>query len=185
MRALRGAAAALIAVLFASTAHTLSGGGAPPLWLVAAVTILATPVCIALVGRRRRLTTLAAAVAAAQLALHGAFAAVGDAAPAAGHHHDMAMLGAAAVDPAAATMTLGHALAALASLVVLAWGEALVAAVARGIRRLLPLLLTVPAPHPIALPRVGSARAHAPAPVFLVSVTRRGPPARLAPASFA
>lgn len=189
VRALRGTAAAAIAVLFASTAHTLSGGGAPPLWLVAAITILAAPLCIALVGRRRSLPGLAVAVAVAQLALHAAFAAVGGAAPLVGygpHQHALSpfdgALAIAAVDPAAAAMTLGHAAAALVTIVVLAWGERLLAAIAHGIRRLLrPAPPIVPA-RPTAAPLIASPCREFVAAAFLDCVRRRGPPARCAPA---
>lgn len=191
VRALRGTAAAAVAVLFASTAHTLSGGDAPPLWLIVGVTILAAQLCIALVGRRRTLIGLGLAVAAAQLALHAAFAAVGAAAPAAtrgptldGHEHVMPMLGVTAADPAAATMTLGHVLAALVTFVVLAWGEAVVAAIARGIRHVLARVPAHATTPPTTTPGLAPAPVHAPAPVFLACVTRRGPPARSALASF-
>ncbi len=196
VRALRGTAAAAVAVLFASTAHTLSGGDAPPLWLILGVTILAAPLCIALVGRRRSLARSGLAVAAAQLALHAAFAAVGAAAPAdapaampgsalRGHEHVMAMLGATTMDPAATTMTIGHGLAALVTFVVLAWSEAAAAAISRGIRHLLRRVPAHAAPHPAATPPVASAPAPVPAAVFLACVTRRGPPAHSALASFA
>lgn len=188
LRALRGSAAAAIAVVLAATAHTLSGGEPPPPWLVVAVTILAAPLCTLLVGRRRSLAGLAAAVAAAQLALHGAFAAVGAAAPAMGatpdgtHHHGALLLPAlAALDPAATTMGAGHALAAVATLAVLAWGEGLLAGVARGIRRLLapPAMPALPRPlgtRTVFLSRRGAASA------LLHVVTRRGPPTPLATA---
>lgn len=185
VRALRGSAAAAIAVLFASTAHTLAGGIAPPAWLVVSVTILAAPLCVALVGRRRSVVRLSAAVITAQVALHTAFAAIGSAAPAAmpaGHHHLLLPL-VASVDPAAATMSAGHALAAVATIVTLGWGERMLAAIARGIRRLLTLA-PQSAPHPHAAPASFSAPPRAVAAVSGHSVSRRGPPARFAP-SFA
>ena len=46
--------AASVAVVVSATAHTLSGGGAPPAWLLVAVALLATPVAVALVGDRPR-----------------------------------------------------------------------------------------------------------------------------------
>ncbi len=194
LRALRGTAAAAVAVLFASTAHTLSGGDAPPFWLIVGVTILAAPLCVALVGRRRTLIGLGGAVVLAQLALHTACAAVGTASPAAGavggHHPLMTRVGAVAdaataMDPAATTMTLGHAVAALVTFVVLAWGEAAAAAIARGIRHVLRHVPVRTAAHPIAPVRVDAAPVHAPAAPFLACVTRRGPPAQSALASFA
>lgn len=188
LRVLRGSAAAAVAVVLAATAHTLSGGEPPPAWLVVAVTILAAPPCTFLVGRRRSLAGLAAAVAAAQLALHGAFAAVGAASPAAGmtpdgaHHHGALLLPAlAALDPAATTMGAGHAFAAVATLAVLSWGESLLVTVARGIRRLLAPTATPALPRPLETRTVFLSRRGA-ASALLHVVTRRGPPTRLATA---
>ena len=185
IRALRGTAAAAIAVLVASTAHTLAGGVAPPAWLVVAVTILAAPLSVALVGRRRSVLRLSAAVVTAQVALHAAFAAIGSAAPAsmpAGHHH-LALPPDVSVDPAATTMSVGHALAAIVTIVILAWGERMLAAIARGIRRLLALA-PHRLPHPHEVPTSFLQTPRAIAAVALHSVSRRGPPARFAP-SFA
>lgn len=184
LRVLRGAAAAAIAVLFAATSHTLSGGTAPPVWLVVAVTLLAVPVCVGFVGRRPRLPRLAVSVGAAQIGLHTAFAAVGGAAPVAlrgGHDHllrpaaAMSPLSGMPVDHAAATMTFGHVLAGFATLVVLAWGERLVGAIALGIRRLLRRALVAPrlgaVVRSLLLARLGG-----PAAAFLDCATPRGPP---------
>ncbi|MBN9178368.1 MAG: hypothetical protein J0I43_13520 [Microbacterium sp.] len=187
LRALRGCAAAAIAVLIASTAHTLSGGEAPPFWLALAVTILAAPVCVALIGprpgRARGLPRLGAAVVAAQLALHGAFAAVGDGAPSlasAGHHHaiDLGAL-VAGGQSVAAGMTLGHALAAVLTFVVLAWGERLVAIVARGIRQLLRRTLPALRPHRAVITSTGHVAPHLTS-RLVHCASRRGPPQRLA-----
>ncbi|WP_448257784.1 hypothetical protein [Microbacterium aurum] len=182
-RALRGFAAASVAVVVSATAHTLSGGGAPPAWLLVAVALLATPVAVALVGDRPRPLRLGAAVALAQAALHLAFAAVGTAAPvAAGHVHGGTALGAgpvaqAHVMHAPSGMMLGHAIAAVVTVVLLARGERMLAALARGIRRLLPR----PA-APTLVPRAPRVRTLAPLPVTVpalppFSLSRRGPPA--------
>ena len=193
-RAVRGTVAAGTAVLIAGTAHTLSGGGAPPAWLMVGIAILAAPLCMLLVGRRASRRGLAAAVAAAQLALHAAFAAVGSAAPTAptagGAHDAMAAHAAhthllpfltntaSALDPAASLMTLGHAVAALVTFAALAWGERLLAAVARGILRVLrPARAPRPA-RPASAPALFLPRHTAAEALFLHSVTRRGPPER-------
>jgi len=190
-RALRGTAAAAVAVVLASTSHTLAGGGAPPPWLLLAVTILASPLSVALVGRRRSLPRLAAAVVIAQVALHAAFAAVGTAAWGAGnathggHQHAIAPLDLAVASPAVTTvgasMVLAHIVAAAATVVLLAWGEQMLAAIASGIRRLLRLA-PVPAAHGPrhAPPSVFLPRRTALAAVFPHSVSRRGPPTRIA-----
>lgn len=191
VRAVRGTAASAIAVLFAATAHTLAGGHAPPVWLVLGVAVLAAPLCVMLVGRRRSLIGLAAAVGSAQAVLHVLFSLVGDgsgaAAPLAHHVHGLPAIplasasgGASAATGAvslfdAVMMILGHASAALVTFAVLAWGEHLAAAIARGIRRLFGRM---PTPHlraPVATTTVMVPRcAHVAA--FLLCVTRRGPP---------
>jgi len=74
-------------------------------------------------------------------------------------------------------MTLGHALAAVLTVVALAWGERMLRAIARGIRRLLRVL-PEPAPHRTLPPAVFLPRRTAIAAVFFHSVSRRGPPAR-------
>lgn len=176
-RVIRGSAAALIATVIASTAHTLSGGGAPPVWLLLAVTALASPIAVALIGSRPSLPRLAATVALAQIMLHTAFAAVGTDAPAqlSGHAHGLVPLGEAVASPATG-MTAGHVAAAVVTTLLLATGERMLAALGRGIRRLLRL----PATRALALRAPGR-----PAPVvrrvhaalILTSVSRRGPPA--------
>ena len=188
LRALRGSAAAAVAVLIASTAHTLSGGEAPPLWLALAVMILAAPVCVALIGshadRAGGLPRLGLAVAAAQLTLHTAFAAVGDQAPGvtrAGHHHTIDLGALVAGDEPAATVTatmiVGHAVAAVFTFVVLAWGERLAAVIARGIRRLLRRALPALRARTAAVAPTGHRAPHLTS--RLVHCTRRrGPPLR-------
>lgn len=185
-RALRGSAAAAVATTIAATAHTLSGGGAPPLWLLIAVTALAAPVSVALVGQRRSIVRLGIAVLAAQAVLHVAFSAVGTSAPAGlssprgAHDHAAMALSAASTGTAAAmtaTMAAGHVLAALATIVLLAFGERMLAAIARGIRHLLPRLPAADAPRPTAPLAAAHTLLAAIAAAFLTSVGRRGPPA--------
>lgn len=180
-RAVRGSAAAAVATTFASTGHTFAGGEVPPLWLLLAVTVLASPVAVALVGRRRSFPRLAAAVAAAQVALHASFAAVGTSAPtASGTHTHMAMpaLGdAPTMAHTSSGMIVGHIAAAIVTIAVVAYGERLLAMIARGLRRLLARSVdVVPADHPrIPTP---AHRTHAGvAALFLSALTRRGPPA--------
>ncbi len=188
LRALRGSAAAAIAVLIASTAHTLSGGDAPPFWLTFAVTILAAPVCVALVGSHTRRThalpRLGLAVAVAQLALHTAFAAVGGQGPAgarAGHHHaiDLSAL-VTGGEPGAtvtATMLAGHVVAALFTFVALAWGERLAAVIARGVRRLLSRTAPTHRARSATVPPTGHRAPHLTS-RLVHCARRRGPPLR-------
>lgn len=182
-RAVRGTVAAGTAVLIAGTAHTLSGGGAPPAWLMVGIAILAAPLCMLLVGRRASRRGLAAAVAAVGSAAPTAPTAGGahDAMAAhAAHTHLLPFLTntASALDPAASLMTLGHAVAALVTFAALAWGERLLAAVARGILRVLrPARAPRPA-RPASAPALFLPRHTAAEALFLHSVTRRGPPER-------
>ena len=85
---------------------------------------------------------------------------------------------ASALDPAASLMTLGHAVATLVTFAALAWGERLLAAVARGILRVLrPARAPRPA-RPASAPALFLPRHTAAEALFLHSVTRRGPPER-------
>ncbi|MFT3798583.1 hypothetical protein [Microbacterium sp.] len=175
-RALRGVAAASIATMLAATAHTLSGGGAPPPWLVLAVTALTAPLAVALVGRRRSIVRLAAVVAVAQGGLHLAFAAVGPAELGAiGHVHGGAVLEATAALPGADPMTIGHATAAIVTTAILAWGERMLAALAHGIVRLLGRM-PAPTPPPSFTAPATARLDVVPVRVPLLSLTRRGPP---------
>ena len=74
-RAARGALAAAIAIATAATAHTLAGDGAPPVWLLLAVTALAAPLAVWLTGRALSTWRTAAIVILSQTLLHAAFAA--------------------------------------------------------------------------------------------------------------
>ena len=174
-RAVRGTVAAGTAVLIAGTAHTLSGGGAPPAWLMVGIAILAAPLCMLLVGRRASRRGLAAAPTAPTAGgAHDAMAAH------AAHTHLLPFLTntASALDPAASLMTLGHAVATLVTFAALAWGERLLAAVARGILRVLrPARAPRPA-RPASAPALFLPRHTAAEALFLHSVTRRGPPER-------
>lgn len=177
LRVLRGSGAAFVATTIAATAHTVSGGGAPPAWLLLAVIILATPIAATLIGARPSAWRLTAAVAAAQVLLHTAFAAIGTDAPAAlhGHSHDLISLAAVAA-PGAASMTAGHLIAAALTIALLATGERMLTALARGIRRHLRVPSVTVRPiaavvrQDFAHPRPHSA-------LVLTSVSRRGPPA--------
>lgn len=183
-RALRGAAASGVAVVVAATSHTIGGGATPAPWLVLTTALLAWPAATALVGRRPSTLRIAAAVAVAQMLLHAAFAAVGGTGPRRarlGHDHaaalwDAAMpaAGMAHADPA---MLGAHLVAAVLTTILLAHGEALLRAVARGVRRLLGRRAFAPAP--VARPRTLAAAApRVTASVVLLSVvSRRGPPA--------
>lgn len=200
MRAVRGVASAAVSTTVAATAHTLAGGGAPPWWLVLAATLLAAPLAVALVGAAAAPTArhaeqapsrgqpgallrTASVVLVAQGLLHVAFASVGSSAPhAAAGHHGTAH-GATGIAPLAAGghlhldagMIAAHIVAAAVTVLLLARGEAILARVARGLRRL--LRTAVPRMPQAPSPRAVAREATLPAPVFLLTLSRRGPPA--------
>ncbi|MBD7957079.1 hypothetical protein H9651_05480 [Microbacterium sp. Sa4CUA7] len=156
-RALRGTAAATIATLVAATAHTLSGGGAPHPLLLIAVAALAAPPAVWLAGRRAAWWRTAGVVAGAQALFHGAFALVGDAHPLPSSHAHHRQVDIASLPPLVmidgdATMTIGHLLAALVTILAVLRGEQLVRRIARGLRRHISRL-AVTLPSPIARPR--------------------------------
>lgn len=188
LRALRGAAAAAIAVLLAAVSHTIGGGVAPSALILIGVAALAWPITTALVGRRLSPAGLAAAVVTAQAALHVVFAftsSIGAAGAslaqaATSHQHGQLLLGGA--DSVAqvvlpnAPMLAAHAAAAVASFVLLFGGERMLRTVAAWTLRLLGRA-TPAAPAVFSVPRATFADALAPAVRLVRGVFhRRGPP---------
>ena len=197
LRALRGASAAAIAVLFAAVSHTIGGGSAPSLGILFGVSAIAWPVTTALVGRRLRPAGLAAAVVVAQAALHTAFALTSSIGGSAGaaldgvtvHQHGHVVLDAAGsvaqIVLPSAPMLAAHALAAIASFVLLFAGERMLRTVAAWTLRLIGRV-TVTTTASTSVPRASFAEA--PAPVIRIVrgvVRRRGPPLQWGDASVA
>lgn len=195
LRALRGASAGAIAVLLAAVSHTIGGGAAPSPVILFGVAALTWPITTVLVGRRLRPAGLAAAVVIAQAALHIVFA---FASSATGLHqttHDHANpYGHVLLDPAGAVaqvvlpdaaMLTAHALAAVASFVLLFSGERMLRAVAAWTLRLLRRA-NVAVPSAFAVPRATFADAPAPSLRIVRGVVhRRGPPLSWGDASVA
>lgn len=184
-RALRGTIGAAVATTVAATAHTLSGGTAPPLWLLLAVTLLAAPVAVACTGRRPSLWRTSTVVAISQLLLHVAFATVGATGPggAAGHVHGTAVLlqdsavgggTALAIDP---LMAAGHALAAVVTILLISHGERAVRTIAAGLRELAARIAIPSSALPVGVPALAFGRAAPIAAVRVTSLSGRGPPA--------
>jgi hypothetical protein len=184
VRALRGIAASAITVLFAATAHTLAGGGAPSPFLVFVAATLAAPVAVLLVGKRASLMRTSAAVLSAQVVFHTAFALFGGTSgvrftSGVGAHAHMAthMVTTGSAPMAHDSMSAAHIVAALLTIAALHRGERMLRALGRGIQRLLPLRITR-APHPLSV-RVVRATFTPPtvrAAIFVAAVGRRGPP---------
>ncbi|WP_018772497.1 hypothetical protein [Arthrobacter sp. 131MFCol6.1] len=136
LRFVRGWAAAVAATFIAALSHVLSGGPAPETSVLVLSLALSGLVCTALAGRVLSLWRLCTAVVVSQGLFHGLFSlgsassAAGTAFPAPGHAgHTVAFAsgsrlpGAMAMDQASPLMWAGHALAALATIVVLRHGE--------------------------------------------------------------
>ncbi len=188
LRALRGASAAVIAVLLAAVSHTFGGGAAPSLAVLLGVSALAWPVTTVLVGRRLRPSGLAAAVLVAQAALHAVFALTsGVGAPTRGslhgpalHQHGQVLIDTVGSVPQlvlpSPPMLTAHALAAIASFVLLFAGERMLRTVAAWTLRLLDRA-TVTAAGSFPVPR--ATFPDVPAQLIEIArgvVRRRGPP---------
>ncbi|GAA2176544.1 hypothetical protein GCM10009846_30760 [Agrococcus versicolor] len=198
VRALRGLVVALLATFAALLSHVSAGGAVPGLVGIVVPTVLAILACVLLSGRVHSLWRLIPSVAASQLLFHALFVlgtpAASLATSGAGHagHSDAQMAAALAAAPTAAsahamhgdgTMWLHHALAAIATIALIARGERALARLASFaffvLRRLVAVLVPVRPPSTVALaatwaqPRTWSiARRSAPS-------LLRGPPAAL------
>jgi hypothetical protein len=181
-RAVRGAAAAVIATWTAAVSHTIGGGHAPSLLLILVVAALALPFAVALAGRRSSPSRLALIVGGAQVLFHFAFASTAHLSGArTGHVHVRTAPpagGRAASFVPEWDMFVAHVVAAILTFIVLAYGERLILAVARGIARLVVLPADVALPLPSRAGRAIEARPGAARRLSLTSnFSRRGPPA--------
>jgi len=181
-RVLRGVLAASTATLVAALSHFLAGGVAPNAVSVAIILTFSTLISIALTGRRLSLLRLSAAVVLSQFAFHALFATIGGATGSVAHASGHAVHGAIELVPSiahhtSAGMWFAHALAALATIVVLRRGEAAFWGMHEAALRFLvvafaplPLVAGVRAPHPFVA-RVTPRR------LFLIGALQlRGPP---------
>jgi hypothetical protein len=185
-RVIRAFVAASMATFVAAVSHTLGGGAAPTLTGVAASLVLSLAVCTALTGRALSLWRLTASVAASQVMFHAFFVGLGTPVALAHAHSGSDPAGVLDTAPAHATMWGAHAVACLATVVALRYGEAAFWRFA-GTARILTARLTrfavavvlTPAPTaPISVQR------QTPTVLTLVlcSMSHRGPPRELAAA---
>ncbi|WP_439594285.1 hypothetical protein [Microbacterium sp.] len=185
LRALRGTAAAAVAVWTASVSHTFGGGDAPSPWIVVVVTVLAAPFAVLLAGRSLSLLRISITVVLAQLLLHVTFALTAGLDPAAGGHvHGAAhALGGTldlVPDP---VMTGAHVIAAIVTILVIARGEWMLRAIAAGLVRLLRPLVVILARTAHAVPAAPVEEpARARTSIRPSDVSRRGPPVVVAAA---
>lgn len=119
----RGWSAAAFAILAAAVSHTLAGGGAPTPFALLVSLVIAGAVCTVLTGRGLSRLRLAASVAVSQALFHGVFSALST--PVSTRHQmGVMVMDATTGGHAAATMWLGHAAAALITIVVFTYAEA-------------------------------------------------------------
>lgn len=128
----RGLVATSFAILFAALSHVAAGAPSPSLFAIAVTVVVALPLSIALAGVRLSFARLATVVLASQALFHFSFALIGAPAarPSVGSEHlshsmDTMSVGVgASPEPTSSfTMWFAHALAAAATIVVLAFGE--------------------------------------------------------------
>lgn len=204
VRTARGAFGALTATMLAAASHAIAGGAITPL-AVAATTLFALPFCVLLAGRTGSLWRLTLAVAGAQFVYHWSFSGLGIAssasvtspapnAPASLHAAHLGVFSPAlsglasapgsgtAASATDAWMWAAHALAAFLTIALMHRGERAFMRLVRVLREAVPVRVPVPVRLParpaiLVFSTVLPSRAQ---PVFLSTITHRGPPATLA-----
>ncbi|GGF46896.1 hypothetical protein GCM10010922_23330 [Microbacterium sorbitolivorans] len=145
----RGTAASIVTTMLVAVSHTVGGGPAPaPSIVFGMMVLLIAPSALLLrapVPRRFRarrtggLARIALTTIAAQLAFHAAFSALGDplegSSVVGGHHHGAIVLSGGAPHVEDPGMFAAHAVAALTTIAILAYGESVIRRGARWIRR--------------------------------------------------
>jgi hypothetical protein len=129
----RGWIAALFSTLVAAGSHTAAGGGSPSALALVVALAFAGVTCVALTGTRVSLPRVTVSVAVSQLAFHSFFSTIsappGGAGMPGGHEHaHAAALALGDIPPAVSHHTdgwmwLGHAVAAVLTIVALRYGE--------------------------------------------------------------
>ncbi|WP_154676365.1 hypothetical protein [Amycolatopsis benzoatilytica] len=169
LAAVRGGLLALSSASLAVTAHAAADGGLPDPALTLLLTGLLGWTATALAGRARGRLGTVAVLGAGQLVMHLVLTTL------AGHHPS-----GAATAPNGWAMTAAHAVATVLTALVLARADAMLLAVLRVLRMILPLL--VPAvPVPVGAPLVARRRPDSAVPLTQLELRRvrgrRGPPA--------
>lgn len=196
-RTARGAVGAFAATVLAAASHALAGGLVTPLGL-AATFVLALPLCVALAGSPASLWRLSLGVSASQFIYHWSFAGLGAAsgssqflagAPSGHAHHVTPTVFIPTLAEAGGqgwAMWIAHAIAALATIALLATGERAILGLRTLIARLLPATLRVPAMPAVRTHSRGIiSSGHSPRTrlISLSAISHRGPPTLLSPAS--
>lgn len=184
----RGIVATAFAILFAALSHVAAGAQTPSLYAIGATIVVALPLSVALAGVRLSLARLSVIVVASQALFHFSFAMI--AAPAAnvvadsphsGHSLGTMNTVSGGLPEASSTavMWVAHAIAALATIVVLAFGERAAVALVTIVRAAFAALRSFVLSFSAEWPTLGapvSADAH---PIALRTIrthARRGPP---------
>jgi hypothetical protein len=197
-RLTRGFIAAAFSIFVAACSHAVAGGTTPSLVGLALCLAFSTVLCTLLAGKTLSAFRLSASIAVSQFAFHGAFSLLSDATATTGlgsmHHHPsggvLAPVGslAPAVHEAMTTdarMWLGHAVAAILTIVAFRYGEAafwglldLTHLCIRGLVMSAQQFRPTLRPYPSV---VAALRARLPRPVELVlsALRHRGPPAAM------
>lgn len=185
-RAVRGVSAAVLATFVAILSHSVAAGDLPAALNVVLALSLASPLCIALVGRTASWWRLTAAIVTSQLLFHsllaldlsggitvpahhgGAVALAGTAAS--GHSHGL-------TGTESPWMWVAHACAAAVTVLALGSGERALRAVAGLLSDTFRALAPVTAPRPLAVPRLRPEAPLLTVRMAVLSVMRhRGPP---------
>ncbi|GAB3153904.1 hypothetical protein GCM10027058_23370 [Microbacterium neimengense] len=193
-RLLRGATSAAVATFVALLSHVSAGGAVPGLLGIVIPFVLSLAVCTVLAGKRLSVWRLSVAVVLSQALFHTLFVVGSFALPGVGQEHhamhgmgdampsaSVGMADALHADPA---MWLGHAIAAVVTILALHRGERCVRALIELTRTLIGRLrirlalvvadVDVDAPR---FPSVACARQCPPRQrLFLRDIARRGPP---------
>ncbi len=180
-RTLRAVVSALVSTHVAAGFHVVGGGDTPGLVTMLLVVAAATLVCLAVARARLSLPRLAVSVIASQAAFHLLFQVTGTSSTLAAHSHAAVdAIGAAPPTHHPAPMAVSHLLAAAVTVLLLAYGERSVLAVAHVVARLVwrpaaRIAAIVPAADPrlLVLPTSVERR---PYPLVATPVLRRGPP---------
>ncbi|MCT2087176.1 hypothetical protein M3D75_13720 [Microbacterium enclense] len=182
-RAVRGVSAAVLATFVATLSHSVAAGELPAVLNVVLALSLASPLCIALVGRTVSWWRLTAAITSSQLLFHSLLALdLSGGITASGHHG-----GAVAIAASGAThahtgtespwMWGAHALAAAVTVVALGSGERALRAVAALLSDTFRALVPPSVPRPRVAPRVRPEPPLLTVGMTVLSVMRhRGPP---------
>ncbi len=191
---LRGFAASSVAIFAALAGHVSAGGAMPGLLGVAVPWVLSFMVCVLLAGRRLSALRLTLSVAISQFLFHvlfvlGTVSSSGTVAP---HVHGSpvvlpAITGSAdTVVALDATMWVGHAFAALVTIVALHRGERLLLGLrdlaqqsVRWVQRRIDAVLAAPLPHRATRTFVGARIDALHSAPLLATLRGRAPPSRL------